>query len=116
MILKQCSADGLINAAKLLHVSNGLSLSGVSVSVDGSVSSAGPWQQPWAAAVGFSALRGDLPVPPPLVSTLVRADVGQHCLIPSSHFVGVLLERGHRHASSSSLGASRHPLLQLRAA
>lgn len=66
--------------------------------------------QPWATAVGFSAFRGDLLVPPPLVFTVVYSDVGQHCLISSSHFVGVRLEWGHTHASSLSLQASRHPL------
>lgn len=49
-------------------------------------------------------------VPPPLVSTLVCTDVGQHCLISSSHFVGVCLEWGHPNVSFLSLQASRHPL------
>lgn len=50
-----------------------------------------PAQQSWAAfTAGFSAFGGDLPVPPPLVSTLVCTDVGQRCLFSRSHFVGVL--------------------------
>lgn len=66
--------------------------------------------QPWAAAVGFSAFRGDLRVPPPLLSTLVCTHVGQRCLISSSRSVGVCLDRGQSNVSSLSLQALCYPL------